>query len=97
MNKDRPRPARLVDDWRSSWRWWSMRLNALASLMIAYVLASPEVLLTTLNQLPPEIRAYVPPFAGIALFLFVAAVRLWKQPFDMLRTGSKGGDNAKKR
>lgn len=70
---------KLVEDWRSCWRWWSMRLNALAAVLIGYFLASPEVLLVTLNQLPPELRAYVPPAAGLVIFVLVALVRLWKQ------------------
>jgi hypothetical protein len=70
---------KLDPNWKSSWRWLSMQLNVLASLLVAYVLASPEVLLTTLNQLPPEIRAYFPPMAGFVLFALVALARLWKQ------------------
>jgi hypothetical protein len=70
---------KLVAGWRQSWRLWSMRLNALASLVITYVLASPEVLLSTLNALPPEMRAVFPPMAGFAVFALVAFARLKKQ------------------
>jgi hypothetical protein len=70
---------KLIDDWRRSHRLWSMRLNALASLAVTYVLASPEVLLSTLNALPPELRAAFPPLAGFLLFAVVAIARLHKQ------------------
>lgn len=83
------RKPKLVRDWRSSWRWLSMRLAALGSAAVAYVLASPEILLTTLNQLPPEIRAIFPPFAGLALFAIVAAARLWNQQHRETDDGGK--------
>lgn len=65
---------------RESFKLWSQRLNVLASVAIAYVLASPEVLLSTLNQLPPELRAYFPPVAGFAIFALVTIARLYRQP-----------------
>lgn len=70
---------KLVENWRQSWRWWSMRLNAAAALLITYVLAAPDVLLSVLNSLPADTRAVFPPAAGIVIFLLVAGVRLYKQ------------------
>lgn len=67
-----------------------MRLNAVASLLVAYVLASPEILLSTLNQLPPEMRACFPPFVGFALFAIVSLARLWKQPVEEKPDAEKG-------
>lgn len=70
---------KLVENWRNSWRWWSMRLNAMAAVMITYVLAAPDVLLGVLNSLPADLRAVFPPMVGIVLFALVAAVRLYNQ------------------
>jgi hypothetical protein len=56
-----------------------MRLNALLSVAVAYLLASPEILLSTLNSLPPELRVVFPPAAGFVLFALVTVARLWKQ------------------
>lgn len=71
--------AKLVNNWRNAWKWWSMRLNLIASVAVAYLLSSPELILTTLNQLPPEMRAFFPPAIGFVLFAVVAGVRIWKQ------------------
>ncbi len=71
---------KLIDDWKAKvWKLWSVRLAAIASAMIAYVLAAPDVLLSVLNSMPTELRAAFPPFAGMGLFAFVTLVRLWKQ------------------
>lgn len=70
---------KLIEEWRSSWRWWSMRLAAIASLAVGYVLAYPDILLSTLNALPPEMRQAFPPFVGFALFAIVSLARLVKQ------------------
>lgn len=69
----------VVPNVRTALKMWSMRLNLAASLAVAYVLASPDVLLQVLNALPPEMRAVFPPFVGVALFALVAVARLVKQ------------------
>lgn len=69
---------RLIDcrDW---WKLWSIRLAAFASVVISYVVASPEILLQVLNAMPPEMRAYFPPVFGFVLFGVITMVRLWDQ------------------
>jgi len=71
--------ARLIDDARYWWRMWSLRLAAIGSIIISYVLASPDILLRTMNDLPPDLRGYFPPVAGFMLFGLVTTVRLYKQ------------------
>lgn len=70
---------KLIDDARLWWKMWSVRLAALGSIAVGYVLASPDVLLSTLNAMPAEVRQLFPPFAGLALFALVTLVRLIKQ------------------
>jgi len=70
---------KLIEEWRSAWRWWSMRLAVIGSAAVAYVLAYPDILLSTLNALPPEMRAVFPPFMGFALLAVVSIARLVKQ------------------
>lgn len=70
---------KLIEEWRSAWRWWSMRLAAVGSIAVAYVLAYPDILLSTLNALPPEMRAVFPPAIGFVLFALVSIARLVKQ------------------
>lgn len=77
---------------KKSFRLWSQRLNVIASLIVVYVLASPDILLQTLNQMPSEIRGIFPPAAGIALFALVSFARLYKQ--EKLNGAKHDGTNA---
>lgn len=44
--------ARLVDDWRNAWRWWSVRWNALGTVLLP--------LLTAVPAMPAEVQAMLP-------------------------------------
>lgn len=71
--------ARLVDDWRTAWRWWSVRAAALFGVLATALLATPETLVSVIHSLPAEMRGWVPPIAGPALFALIVLIRLWKQ------------------
>lgn len=75
--------ARLIDDWRRSWRFWSIRLSLLGALLSAIGAAFPSAMLEAWNALPPDLRALIPARAAqiIAATLFVGtmAARLYKQ------------------
>lgn len=68
-----------ITQWRRVWRWWSVRLSALATMIWAYLLASPDLLWTVVNSLPPELRDVVPPAAPIAVFVAVTIARNLQQ------------------
>lgn len=70
---------RLVADWRSSWRWLSVQLAGLVSLVVGFIFADPEILMRLLNLLTPEARVMISPFVSLALLVVVVGVRLWKQ------------------
>jgi hypothetical protein len=72
----------FVPYWRQAWRLWSLRLGVIASGLITYVLTAPDVLLQVLNSLPPELREWLPAFAGPALLAIVTITRLWNQNHD---------------
>jgi hypothetical protein len=72
----------LVEGWRGAWRWASIRLGAIASIVLAYLWAAPDMALTVLNSMPPEVRAYLSPVVGIALFALVTATRIVHKPRD---------------
>lgn len=44
--------TRLVPDWRSSWRWWSVQLHAAATLCLTVLQVAPV--------LPPQVQALIP-------------------------------------
>jgi hypothetical protein len=85
-------------DWRHAWRWWSVRVSALGSILMAAAIAAPDQLLLLWNMLPLELRARMPEHVGLlislGLFLLVIVVRMVPQKApDEARSllGSKSG------
>lgn len=71
--------ARLIADAGAWWKMWSIRLAALVSVVVGVIVASPDILLHTLNELPPEMRTWLSPPISIGAFALVTVIRLWKQ------------------
>ena len=69
--------ARLTDDARLWWRFWSVRLHAAALGLLALY----EPLLASINALPADVRALVPWMPMLAMVLGVAGLlaRIVKQ------------------
>lgn len=70
---------KLIDNWRKFHKLWSVRISAAASVVWAYLLASPETMMSVLNQIPADMRAWLPSFLPIALFALVTFARLVHQ------------------
>lgn len=71
----------LIDNAGSWWRFWSVRLAALAGVVAAYLAANPDQTQDLLNVLPdgpPRVLASI----GIGVFVFALATgaRLVRQP-----------------
>jgi len=43
---------RLVDDWRQAWRWWSVRMTAIGTLLGGALAIMPSM--------PAEVQAMIP-------------------------------------
>lgn len=75
---------RLVANWRSAWRWWSIRLNALGLLILGLVQFDPVAALYVWSLMPPAVQAILPrnflTIIGLALFALSMIARLVKQP-----------------
>lgn len=69
----------LIPDWRQAWRWWSVRVAALAGLLGTYLLAAPETLVQVIHMLPAELRGWVPPLLGPVITAAIVVIRLAKQ------------------
>lgn len=70
---------KLIDEWRSWWRLWSVRVSAIATAVWAWLLANPDVLAQVLDAIPPNLREILPPAAPVAVFVLVTFARLAKQ------------------
>jgi hypothetical protein len=78
-----PIRARLIDDWRRSWRFWSVRLSFVGLAWSFVGAAFPGFALDAWNALPDELRSLMPQHIAriIATIIFAAAMaaRLFKQ------------------
>ncbi len=63
---------KLINNWRQSWRWWSVRVSALGAIVFAFLLAAPDQVLAIWSALPPEVQALVPNAKEVGLFLTIA-------------------------
>jgi hypothetical protein len=70
---------KLIADWKKFHRMWSVRLSAIVTAIWAYLLASPETMLAVLNQIPADMRAWLPSFVPVALFVLVMLARITHQ------------------
>jgi hypothetical protein len=71
-----PVRARLIDDARLWWRFWSMRLAALGAIVTASAQWFPDAFSTAWNAIPLDMRAYLPAplLHAIPMILFVAVM-----------------------
>lgn len=62
--------ARLIEDWRKAWRYWSVQVSLFGAALSA-----------AWTQLPADTRASIPgaQWIGFALFMLVLASRLIQQ------------------
>lgn len=69
---------RLVDDWRDSWRWWSVRFGSAGWTILALV----EALRQAWIYVPPSLYPYLPFGRYLAGAFFAAGLisRFLKQP-----------------
>lgn len=70
---------RLIEDWRKSYQFWSVRAAGLASGAVAYVFANPNSVTDALNTLPPEARTWMSPAVGFAIFAVIWTLRVLGQ------------------
>lgn len=51
---------RLIPQWRSFWRFWSVRFTAIGTALTTWLVNSPDAMLGAWNSLPLELRGYLP-------------------------------------
>ena len=69
----------LVDDARQWWRWWSVRLAALAGVVAGALVAQPQILTGLVAYVPEQWRPAASALAGIAVFAAPTIARLVQQ------------------
>lgn len=64
---------------RQALKMWSIRLAAVASAIVAFIVADPTVILTVVGALPPSLRTPVAMLIGVIVFIVITVVRLARQ------------------
>jgi hypothetical protein len=70
---------RFVDEARNFYKHASMWLAGLVAAIAPFILQSPEIILTITQQLPPELKQWLPLWLGPVIFGFLFIVRYWRQ------------------
>lgn len=73
----------IIDDARDGWKFWSVRLNVLGSLLLGLLTIWPESALYFWGAMPGEVKSLLPDsyaqFIALFIFLMSIAARFLKQ------------------
>lgn len=73
----------LIENWRSAWRFWSIRLGLLGTAVAAFFAASPDAAYQAWVMLPEDLKTFVPEgyarMLGAFLFATSMLARIFKQ------------------
>ena len=79
-----PMRLRLIENWRSFWRMWTTRINAIGLALMTWLAVDPVSLLAVWNMMPASVHAVLPRnfvvILGAALFALSMIARLVRQP-----------------
>lgn len=73
---------RLVDEARSWWKLWSVRLAGIFAGCMAALVANPAPVLQFLQSVPERWKPLVPLATLVITFVVPTMVRLWRQPIS---------------
>lgn len=70
----------LVDNWRSAWKWASVRLAALVGILATVFTAQPDLLLGLVNMLPEgPLRLFLSVAVGAVVFGIPLLTRIFQK------------------
>lgn len=70
---------KLIENWKEAWKFWSVRFDAIKAAMIAFALASPDVIVQLMALMPHWMQDAFPPLVVIGLFGASFLLRILKQ------------------
>lgn len=75
---------KFIESWKSGWRWWSVKLNAIGLFIMGFLWFDPTAVLYVVNLMPPGVRHALPGNLDViigGLFFGLAMIsRLIAQP-----------------
>lgn len=70
----------LIDEANNWWRFWSVRIAAIAAIVAGVLTASPGLLLGLIGMLPQGIwRTVIAGAVSLVVFVIPTLARIWKQ------------------
>lgn len=73
----------LISNVKEAWKFWSLQLGTIGTIIASVFLASPEAAMTAWNLFPLEFRQFIPPqwmpFIGVFLFACSMVARIIQQ------------------
>lgn len=70
----------LIEEWRSAWRWWSVRIAGIAAIVAGVLTASPSLVLGLIGMLPQgPWRTVMAVGVGTVVFVIPTLARIVKQ------------------
>lgn len=83
---------KLIDDWKTAHRFWSVRLGVLGAAVMAVVTIWPDGIILLWNMMPEQVQVLLPErlvsVVGVVLYILTVASRLVHQP--KLHGGTRG-------
>lgn len=75
---------KLIPDWRKSWKFWSIRLGVIGTVLTSIFLAAPDAALYAWALLPEDVKAHIHPavikFMGTGILALSFIARVVQQP-----------------
>lgn len=73
----------LIPDWKRSYKFWSVQLGLIGTVVTGFFLAAPEAALYAWAALPQELKSLLPPdilkWAGILILVLSFIARVIRQ------------------
>lgn len=74
---------KLIDNWKQVFKFWSIQLGTLGTLVTGFLVAFPDAALHAWSLMPADMKAFIPPqympLIGVAIFVISMLTRLFRQ------------------
>ena len=89
---------KLIPEWRVAWKFWSVQLAALGTLVTGVLISFPDAALAAWALLPADMKAFLPkekmPIVGVAIFALSIVARMTNQRKVQAQIDATKKDNA---
>lgn len=74
---------KLIDNWKEAWKFWSVQLGVLGTVVTSVLLASPDAAMVAWSTFPEEFKQFIPPhwmpMIGVGIFACSMIARVIQQ------------------